>query len=181
MRADANRTPRAQRRDAFTLLEMLTVVLIIGVLASAVLGLYAQARKVTWKQQTRNMTRQLANGWKMRLQDDHAWPDQSRFDNTTVLGSDVDFPADANNMSVLNVDANGRTNTYFEVNAKQWGTGVRDYWGNFLCVRLDFDSDGKIQNPVGNQSDVQNVIYASALSYSWGPHKDKQKDWVVSY
>jgi len=187
MHADVRAVQWSQRRDAFTLVEMLVVVMVIGILAASVLGIYGQTRKVTWKQQTRNMTRQLSNAWKMRLQDDHAWPDPTRFDNTKTAGNDVDFPTDVINMAALNLDANGKTNTYFELNATQWGAdptknGLRDHWGNFLHVRLDLDSDGKIWNPVGVQSDA-NAINSSAVAYSYGPTglTGNQKDWVVSF
>jgi len=189
MRADV-KSGYWSRRAGFTLMEMLVVVMVIGILAAAVLGIYGQVRKVTWKQQTRNITRQLAGAWKMRLQDDQAWPDPARFDTTKPVptagsGSDVDFPTDVNNMTALNVDASGKTNTYFELNAIQWGSdptknGLRDHWGNFLHVRLDLDSDGKIQNPVGDQTDPNNTINSSALSYSTGP-TGNPKDWVVSF
>ena len=173
--------PLARRYGAgFTLMEMLVVITIIGILAAALLSVYQQMRKITWKQQTRNMTRQLSLAWKMRVQNKHEWPDATRFDSTftTLASGDAEFVTSSTNMAALNFNADGSSDTYFELNANQIRNGLVDYWHHFLHVRLDLNSDGQIPNP----ADETKVIYSSAVVWSWGAGgANTPKDWVVSF
>jgi len=153
--------------SGFTLIEMLVVVLIISILMSVGIGAFSQARNTVWKERTRDTARQIAHAWNSRLMDDHAFP--------TGLGNG-DFQTTAANMMILtNNDTAQIHHAYLEQSADQLAHGVKDHWGNYFNVRLDWAYTGKIQNPVDNTD-----IHASVLVWSLGPSPGSpQKSWIM--
>ena len=149
-------------RAGFTLVEMLTVILIIGILAAACLGIFQQARTTAWKQKARDTARQIATAWNVRLMDDHAFPAISLFQSygTPYAGA---FPTTAANMSTLNSNAANRI--YLEQNASQHLSGMTDKWGNYYYVRLDVTYSGTVLNPIDNTT----LINGNVVVWSLGP------------
>ena len=167
----AFRAPRSAFRG-FTLVEMLVVLLIIGLLASAAFGAFRMARLAAWKQKARDTCRQLAYSWNQRLIEDTKWPADTAFDGATNDNSDLIFDTGATNMAVLNV--NSQSAGFFEQSAEQRAAGLLDRWNHFFHVRLDADYDGKVYNPVSASNVFANVL---VWSEGPGPEKDKVVAW----
>lgn len=195
------RRPAASSRAAFTLVEMLAVLLIISVLASVALGAYWKARDTAWREKTRDTARQLAIAWNMRLVDDAKFPDAKSFDLTasvvtdsgTVPASATDSPGDPNalatfattplNMALVCVASNNtQSRIYFEQNAAQRasilnGGGLKDHWNNFFYVRLDKHYDGKIPNPTNSTTSIR----ANVIVWSTGKRPDHMNEWILAF
>ena len=147
-------------RAGFTLVELLTVILIISVLAAACIGIYQQARNAAWKEKARDTARQIATAWNVRLMDDHAFP--------AAIIATQPFYTTAANMAILNDYAANRI--YLEQNADQRiidtppTHGMKDRWGNFYKVQLDVTYKGTVPNPLGGPD-----INANVVVWSLGP------------
>ena len=166
------------RRVAFTLIELLAVMLIICFLIAAIGSAYMHARKVAWKEKARDTGRQLAAAWNIRLADDHEFPITALVDTTPVNETgetvrDVDFDTTPTNMVILNVNINNRT--YFEQNADQRVNGLRDKWKQLFHVRLDANYSGKIAHPVLTGT----VVRANVIVWSDGARPGVPKEAIV--
>ncbi len=157
--AAGSRSALLQRRSGFTLLELLSVVLILGLLISIAFGTFVQARNAAWKQKARDSARQIATAWSTRLVENRAFPSASAFTADPVYDTDPNsftFETTTNNMAVLN---------YIDQNAEQRLSGMKDKWGRFFHVRLDTNYDGTVLNPI----DATSLIRANVLVWSLGP------------
>lgn len=146
------------RRSGFTLLELLSVLLIIGVIISIAFGAFVQARTTAWKQKARDSARQIATAWSTRLVENRAFPSASAFTADPVYDTDPNsftFETTTNNMAVLN---------YIDQNAEQRLNGMKDKWGRFFHVRLDTNYDGTVLSPLD-----ASLIRANVLVWSLGP------------
>ena len=172
------------RRRAFTLIEMLAAIAIICLLIGVAVSAFAAARTAAWKNKARATARQLAAAWNLRLQADGRFPDHTLFDPAdpdpsagSYAGYDWKFSTTAANMSILNSNANNVV--YFEQNGTEQSAngqvnGLRDHWGNYYHVILDFNYDGQILNPIDNSPIQANVV---VWSTGPGPTKDVVIAW----
>ena len=168
----------SRRKAGFTLVEVVTVVMIIAILMAATTTAISGARKTAMRTHSRDTVRQLANAWSAYLTDQGKFPDQSKFKNN--IGNNVFAASPANIGGLLNTQyqrkkgvpdyAKPRSDsiTYFattreecepkdnarkldswpEMSNKTGALGIRDKWKNVVYFTLDFDLDGKIANPV---------------------------------
>jgi prepilin-type N-terminal cleavage/methylation domain-containing protein len=160
------------RRNGFTLVELLGVILIISILAAAMIGLYQQARNAAWKEKARDSAHQIAIAWNIRLMDDHKFPD-------TIVSIPQPFQTTAANMAILNSNIYNRI--YLEQSAEQRindnNHGMKDKWGNFFYVQLDTTYGGAIKDP----RDSSATINANVVVWSTGPHpSDKANSYCVA-
>ena len=183
--ASTHRPPTAFRiqpsqHDGFTLMELLVVVLIIGILASASIGIYQHSRTAAWKQRARDSARQIAVAWNIKLLDDHAFPPSISFSDINgtalpLITTDITFPTTTTNMAILN-----STKLYLEQNANQRSinSGMIDKWGHFFNVRLDLNYDGLVQDP--RDPSGATTINANVVVWSLGPYSQTETFCVAS-
>ena len=168
------------RRRAFTLIEMLAAITIICLLIGVAVSAFAAARTAAWKNKARATARQLAAAWNLRLQADARFPIDAPITPPYPGGSsDWSFDSTANNMSVLNSNANNVV--YFEQNTTEQSAngavnGLRDHWGNFYHVILDANYDGQITLPSNAGG---GLIQANVVVWSTGP--GPTKDVVIAW
>ena len=157
-------------KAAFTLIEMLVVIVIIGILAGASLGLYQTARTTAWKQKTRDSARQIAVAWSVYLIDNHNFPPASSFQGSS---GNITFQTLATNMSMLN-----SAKIYLEQSADQRMNGMKDKWGAFFNVTLDGSYGGTVPDPTDNTK----TINANVVVWSTGPSPaNKSSSYCVSW
>ena len=162
--------PKPRRSSAFTLIEMLVVILIISILTAVTLGIYQQARNTAWKQKTRDSARQIATAWNVYLMDNHGFPSATNF--TLYTGTpnvEITFPSSNVNMTVLN-----GPKIYLEQSADQRRNGMKDKWNNPFNIRLDMNYDGMVLNPIDGTT-----INANVIVWSTGPSPANPNTWVV--
>ena len=183
--APAHRYARAEAgRAGFTLMEVLVVLVIIAILiASLFTGLQA-ARQMAWRTRARDTTRQLVQAWNLHLNDTRAFPAQQRFTGEKPEGGYAAKPA---NLALLNDGRIYLELSEIERSADDRKNGLRDRWGNLLGFNLDFDYDGKVENPapeaVGKTPDDkdQGLVLATAIAWSQGQSPEVRRKWVVQW
>lgn len=177
----------------FTLIEMLTVILIISVLMGVSSAAISGAHKSARRTRSRDICRQLVTAWNAYLLDERKFPEESLFDNADSY--DGYLAATANNIGKrLNTTYNAKgepysdSKMYFETPESECersgthpnytfkGTGVLDSWGDPILFTLDFDYDGKIKN-IATDKDVTCNAYSFARC---GLKDDKYKSKYVA-
>jgi type II secretory pathway pseudopilin PulG len=124
---------------------LLAVIAIIGILMAIALGAFTGVREQAWRTRSRTLARQLAQAWNQHLLYYREFP------------ANVPEESNADHLRILNT---GRTNgTYFlDVKRAEWGTGLRDKWGDYFKVELDTDYDGTVSHPFSNENVRASVI-----------------------
>lgn len=186
------------KNAGFTLVEMLAVILIIAVMMGVVSSAVSAARRSAMRTYSRDMARQLVVAWTAYLNDQGAFPAKSKFSDG--VGGDV-FMASANNIGkLLNTQyyANGTplpdssNVVYYETSKEECdrtvsgnavsctGSGLVDKWKKPLRFSLDFDLDGRVENPV-----LGGLVNGPALAYSTAGFDTNQskykKKFIVAY
>ncbi len=180
-------------RSGFTLIEMLTVILIIAILMGVSSAAIAGAHKSARRTRSRDLCRQLVVAWNAYLMDERKFPDESLFEK----GEGDYFPASANNIGKrLNTTYNSKgeayadSKVYFETSEKECersgtapnftfsGTGVLDSWGGLILFALDFDYDGKILDQVENREVTCNAYSFAKCGLEGGRYRKK---WVAAW
>jgi prepilin-type N-terminal cleavage/methylation domain-containing protein len=163
----------ARARQAFTLMEMMVVIVIIGILAAVLLSTFQAARNAAWKQKARDGARQIATAWNTYCIDQRGFPASTAFTLDPTYNTDaaaVTFETSVTNMAVLNARV-----TYLEQNKDQRLNGMKDKWGRYYHVRLDANYDGTVKSPIDNS-----IIRANVMVWSLGPHpNDTAKSWIM--
>ena len=180
--------PAGGRKAGFTLVEIVTVVMIIAILMAATTTAISGARRSAMRTHSLDTVRQLAAAWTAYATNEGSFPATSKFQNS--VGTDTYAASPYNIGGLLNTQykknrdgtynynkPRSNSTTYFDMTKEectqeksgewpQLGTesgrrGVCDRWGHVVYFTLDFDLDGRVDNPVtGNQ------VAASALAYS---------------
>lgn len=161
------------KKAGFTLVEMITVMIIITLLMSVSTAAIVGAKRNASMTRARDLGRQLCIAWNAYLMDQRSFPAESKFSDR--VSGDNYFRASANNLGknlnrVYNKKGNiiGRK-VYFELSEDECepgsndlfdGTGLLNDWDWPICFTLDFDLDGKVKT-----IDEQDIT-ASACSYS---------------
>ena len=96
------RKSRQSRRSAFTLIEMLVVMAIIGLLAGLVFPTVTAVRKKAYATQTHEMVNQVQNAWKIHKNDFRSFPAVSIFEHVEKDTDDIVIPMSPHNLCVLN-------------------------------------------------------------------------------
>ena len=94
-------TPR-RGRAAFTLIEMLVVMAIIGLLAGLVFPTVTAVRTKAYATQTHEMVNQMQNAWKIHMNEFRSFPESSLFEKVTKDGGDIIIPMSPHNLCILN-------------------------------------------------------------------------------
>ena len=189
-------TSANKRLFGFTMVEMLAVIVIISILASASMIGLTKARVTAYRTRTRDTCRQVAEAWKLYLMDNHKFPAKEKLGaeggalvmNLKTLKelNGFDYEKDATN-SVS-------SSAYLEVNLEEIGVGqlkrsnkkgLVDKWGNYIYFNLDFDLVGEVDHPApemyGNRQDDYKKIKEHQVVWSKGdkPGNENKKGWIV--
>lgn len=158
------------RRTAFTLVEMLVVVAIIGILMTISMGAYQHARKNAWRTKTRDTARQVVQAWTLYLQENHEFPALPDGGKTV----DAAHPTTVANLAKLN---DGRT--LLELSEAERADGLKDHWGEHFQFLLDSD-DGTYDNTVPDPRDESRTLTASVVVWSLAAERNKFR-WIVQH
>jgi len=127
------------RKGAFTLVELLTVIAIIGILAGFLLVAVSKARERARRVQVEAEVRELAKAWKaywVTYGQQLGWPE-------IVDGAPPQRQAMTDWWMGILAGQNSRWNpeglVFMEIQAEELAEGFKDPWGNFYQV--DFSSD----------------------------------------
>lgn len=93
---------RFASRAAFTLVELLTVMAILGVLMGLLFPAFNGIRKRAFRTQAHNLVGQVAAAWQLHLNDFRSFPDTKLFDDATEEDGDIWFPMNPLNVALLN-------------------------------------------------------------------------------
>jgi prepilin-type N-terminal cleavage/methylation domain-containing protein len=173
---------RCGRRAGFTLVEVLVVMVIVALLISAVVGGMGTARQMAWRTRTRETARQIVQAWNLYLNDYREFPLEEKFSNPKPEGG---YEMAEKNVALVNADR-----VYLEVSdlelsePGQHYRGLRDAWKKPMGFNLDFDYDGKIDNPLyGASTAPEDLKRVSATSIAWsrGANPGVTKKWIVQW
>ncbi len=161
---------RKSRKSGFTLVEMISVLLIMAVLAAALTAGLATARNKAWRAKARESCRNIHMAWDLYLVDMRKFP----FDK----GGGQKQVANSENMKWLVDPAENRLKrTYLEMDDKEKDEGFNDHWGQPLKFSLDTDYDGQVDNPYPDIRDPAiATVKASSIVWSDGDPKRKNRD-----
>ena len=187
---------RASGRLGFTMVEMLAVLAIITILMNISAVAVGGAKRAAQRTRTRDTARQLVVAWTSYLMDERSFPDESKFKDKK---GDY-FQASAYNIgALLNTTYNSKgepyTNSkiYFETsetecersgkapNFSYAGTGVLDDWKAPLLFTLDFDLDGKIENPLKQGEYVKSSALVLSKCGLSGTSENIRKKFIVEW
>ena len=179
----------SRNRQAFTLIELLTVVAIIAMLAAGAFGGYNILIEKTKKKAASVMCQTLVNACEAYFGDYNQYPAPSGggegSDVTTTTG-----PEDGMIQTLVGQDPerNRRSTDYLgsiptasEMPGGKYRNGMHsddssfaiyDPWGSPYSITLDLDYDKEVQNPDGNSGTA--MLRKQVLVYSWGPDQDER-------
>ena len=171
-------------KSGFTLVEVVTVVMIIAILMGATTSAISGARRTAMRTHTRDTCRQLAAAWTSYVTDQGSFPASGKFKNGA--GEDTYAASPYNIGALLNTQyqRDGKTPlstslTYYDTTKEEcepsgsapnysWpelndakNNGIRDKWKHVIYFTLDFDLDGRLPNQVSGKQ-----VSASALAFS---------------
>ncbi len=89
-------------KSAFTLVELLVVMAIIGILAGLVFPTLGGVRKRAFRTQTHNLVTQVDAAWHIHFNDFRSFPDPKYFEDAKSEDDDTLFPMTPRNLCVLN-------------------------------------------------------------------------------
>ena len=170
------------RKSGFTLVEMLTVLLILAVLAAAVTAGLSTAREKAWRTQARETCRNICEAWTIYLSDARKFPDD-------IPSRGQKLEAKYDNMKwIVNASENDFKRVYLEISDEEKDDGLRDHWTDpktrkrqMLHFSLDTDYDGQVDNPYQDPDAEGSAlamakIRTSAIAWSEGnPKTDNRK------
>lgn len=161
---------RKSRKSGFTLVEMISVLLIMAVLAAALTAGLATARNKAWRAKARETCRNIHMAWDLYLVDMHKFP----------FGKGDGQKKDANkeNMKwLVDPGENRLKRTYLEMDDREESEGFKDHWGQPIKFSLDTDYDGLVDNPYPNiREPAVEKVKASSIAWSDGDPRRKNRD-----
>ncbi len=158
------------RKSGFTLVEMISVLLIMALLAAALTAGLTSARNKAWRAKARESCRNISTAWNLYLIDMHKFP----FDK----GGGQKLAASYDNLERLaDPEKNRLKRTYLEMDEKERDEGINDHWGQPIYFSLDTDYDGQVENPYPNIRDPAiDMVKASSIAWSKGDPKKAKRD-----
>lgn len=116
------------QKSSFTLIELLSVMAIIAVLAGLLLTAVMRTRVEAWRAKAKHEAHQVVVAWTAYLQDHRSFP--------TGVGCVLQM--DSNTIVILNKGSRYNQFTpYMEFSKDQMARGMRDRWDNLFQVALD--------------------------------------------
>lgn len=113
-----------RKRQGFSLIEMLVVIMIIGILAASLLGVGGRVRVLVWKVRAHDTAKQVSTAWMLYLRENRRFP-------VTSSGNEIAIRSmSAENCMLLNLKQ-----TFLETKKEEMsrtgdeGSGVLDPWG----------------------------------------------------
>ena len=91
-----------KKRTAFTLVELLVVMAIIGILAGILFPALGGIRKKARRTQSHNLVTQVEAAWTVHFNDFRSFPAPDLFEDKKMVGKDVKFPMTPQNLALLN-------------------------------------------------------------------------------
>lgn len=176
IKAKTGRASEADRRRGFTLIEMLTVVGIIMLLAGLILSGLNVARDRARVVRARRDVAQLVTAWNMYYADYASFPTIGSMTNGQIVtGQEV--------VQILRgrggafVDQNPRQIHYMDFHEKT--TQFPDPWGGLYRIAWDDDYDGQL-TAHGETLRLSLVVWSAGPDGKDGT-KDERKDDVLSW
>ncbi len=158
------------RKSGFTLVEMISVLLIMALLAAALTAGLTSARNKAWRAKARESCRNISTAWNLYLIDMHKFP----FDK----GGGQKLAASYDNLERLaDPEKNRLKRTYLEMDEKERDEGINDHWGQPIRFSLDTDYDGQVDNPYPNiREPAVEKVTAHSIAWSAGDPKRAKRD-----
>ena len=174
--------------SGFTLIEMLVVIGIIGILATALLGAFSYVKTIAWQSRAQNQVSQVTTALNVYLQSERTWP--AELLNKTEFDMDVCWVLQEQkifDVTVKTKDSSGAW-VWDKDNGKNGGSldrfGLLDPWGRAILrsnpqsteadvknhrlqFRLDKNFDGYVDAGEGAPKGVK--VRASIIVWSRGP------------
>lgn len=177
-RRTAHHHTTGRGRTAFTLIEMLAVILIISILIAIAFGVFAGVRQQAWRAKSRDLARQIAHAWTQRLLTEREFPAAAITAQGGALGGALGIlQSNAEHLDLLNA---GQTNgTYFlELKVDERRDGLKDKWGTLFNVRLDTDYDGLVKHPFDSSIELRTsvVVWSDRFGNPSGPQYTTKPD-----
>ena len=91
-----------KRRTAFTLVELLVVMAIIGILAGILFPALSGIRKKARRTQSHTLVTQVQDAWVVHFNDFRSFPAPNLFEEQEMVDKDVKFPMTPQNLALLN-------------------------------------------------------------------------------
>ena len=90
------------KRSAFTLIELLTVMAVLGILMGLLFPAFSGIRKRAYRTQTHNLVSQVDAAWQLHFNDFRSYPDPKFFEDAHEEACDIWFPMSPLNLCILN-------------------------------------------------------------------------------
>jgi prepilin-type N-terminal cleavage/methylation domain-containing protein len=165
------------RMSAFTLVELLVVVAIIGLIAGMLLTVLAKTRTAARRTEAREDVQGIVTAWTTYLTDYRKFPDATIEQMTTnVMGI----------LTGTSSNFNTRRLRYMEFSAAELQNGFRDPWGNRYRVAVDngrgmYDTPGPGYDSEVSLGPPHGALRKYVAAWSYGPDGVQSDDDVVSW
>ena len=153
------------KRNAFTMVELLTVIAIIAMLAAILLPALNRARQQAWETTARTMISSLEAALANYMTD---YGDYPQDDDAADVG-DNSVESCVNLIARLE-DSDGTSYASFRDQDKfdsgTYNGSLKDPWGRSYCYRYDSDNDGDIDEVTGSTYGIKFNIWSKGADDS---------------